>query len=94
MISLNPNLGKIDAVTTATEKYYASRGLTTTSINGREVDLTYLHIKEWIDCIRDGGTPSSNIDTGFEEGIACLMAHKSYLEKRAVEWNPIDKKIV
>jgi len=94
MISFNPNSGKIDAVTTPTEKYYASRGLITTNINGRETDLTYLHIKEWIDCIRNGGTPSSNIETGFEEGIACLMAHKSYLEKRAVEWNPIDKKIV
>lgn len=94
MISLNPNSGKVDAVTTATEKYYASRGLTTTRINGRETDLTYLHIKEWIDCIRNGSTPSSNIDVGFEEGIACLMAHKSYLEKRAVEWDPVNKKIV
>lgn len=94
MISLNPNSGKVDAVTTATEKYYASRGLISTTINGRETDLTYLHIKEWIDCIRNGGTPSSNIEMGFEEGIACLMAHQSYLKKRAVEWDPVNKKIV
>jgi hypothetical protein len=94
MISLNPGLGKIDAVSSPTEKYYASRGLTSTSINGRETDLTYLHIRDWIDCIRNGGTPGANIEMGFEEGIACLMAHRSYLEKRTVEWDPVNRKIV
>ena len=34
MVSFNPNRGSIDAVTSATEKYYAARGLTTTTING------------------------------------------------------------
>lgn len=94
MLSFNPNLGTIDAVTSATEKYYAARGLTTTTINGRQVDVTYLHIKEWIDCIRSGGTPSANIECTFEEGIACLMAHKSYIEHRRIEWDPIKRKIV
>jgi len=94
MVSFNPNSGKIDAVTTATEKYYAARGLTTTTINGRPVDVTYLHIKEWIDCIRNGGTPSSNIERAFEEGVTCQMAHKSYVEKRRTEWDPIKRRIV
>lgn len=94
MISFNPTSGKIDAVTSATEKYYAARGLTTTTINGREVDLTYMHIKEWIDCIRNGKTPSADIEKTFEEGIACIMAHRSYLEHRRMEWDPVNKKIV
>ena len=94
MISFNPTSGKIDAVTSATEKYYASRGLTTTSINGRQVDVTHLHIKEWIDCIRNGGTPSANMELAFEEGIACLMAHRSYLEHRRMEWDPVNRRIV
>jgi len=94
MLAINPGSGNIDAVTSATEKYYASRGLTTTNINGRQVDITHLHIKEWVDCIRNGGQTSANIDRAFEEGIACLMAHKSYLEKRAVQWDPVNKKIV
>lgn len=94
MISFNPASGKVDAVTSATEKYYAARGLTTTTINGRKIDLTYLHIKEWIDCIRKGGTPSANMERTFEEGITCLMAHRSYLEHRRMEWDPINKKIV
>ena len=94
MVSFNPNSGKIDAVTSATEKYYAARGLTTTNINGLQVDITYLHIKEWIDCIRNGKTPSANIERAFEEGVACLMAHKSYIEKRRTEWDPVKRKIV
>jgi predicted dehydrogenase len=94
MVSFNPNRGSIDAVTSATEKYYAARGLTTTTINGIQVDVTYLHIKEWIDCIRSGKTPSANIEKAFEEGVACLMAHKSYVEKRRTEWDPVNRKIV
>ncbi len=94
MISFNPTSGKIDAVTSATEKYYAARGLTSTVINGREVDITHLHIKEWIDCIRNGEIPSSNMEMAYEEGITSLMAHKSYLEHRRVEWDPVSKKIV
>lgn len=94
MISFNPSSGRIDAVTSATEKYYASRGLTTTSINGRQVDITHLHIREWINCIRNGGTTSANIEMAYQEGVACLMAHKAYVEKRRVEWDPVNRKIV
>jgi predicted dehydrogenase len=94
MVSFNPNLGKIDAVTSATEKYYAARGLTTTNINGRQIDVTYLHIREWIERIRNGGIPSANIEMAFEEGVTCLMAHKAYVEKRRIEWDPVNRKIV
>jgi len=94
MVSFNPNRGSIDAVTSATEKYYAARGLTTTTIGGIKVDVTYLHIKEWIDCIRSGKTPSADIEKALEEGVACLMAHKSFVEKRRTEWDPVNRKIV
>ena len=94
MVSFNPNRGSLDAVTSATEKYYAARGLTTTTINGVNVDVTYLHIKEWIDCIRSGKTTSANIEMALEEGVACLMAHKSYVEKRRTEWDPEKRRIV
>ena len=94
MLSLDSNTGKVDAVSGATSKYYTARGLTTTMINGKQVDTTYLHIKEWLDCIRNGGTPSANIERAFEEGITCVMATKSYLEKRRVEWDPISRKII
>jgi predicted dehydrogenase len=94
VITARPGSGSIDAVTSATEKYYAERGLTSTYVNGRHIDVTHLHIKEWIDCIRNGGTPRGSIDKAFEEGITVMMAHKSYLEKRRVEWDPIQQKIV
>ena len=94
MISLNSNTGKADAVSGATSKYYTARGLTTTNINGRQTDTTYLHIREWLDCIRNGGVTSANIERAYEEGITCVMATKSYAEKRRVEWDPINRKII
>ena len=94
IVSFNPNAGSIDAVSSATEKYYASRGLTTTNINGVNVDVTYLHVREWIDCIRTGKTPTVNIERAFEEAVTLIMAHKSYVEKRRVEWDPVRRVIV
>lgn len=86
--------GNVDAFTSATEQYYASRGLISTTVNGRVVDVTHLHIREWIDCIRNGGVPTANIKCAYEEGIACLMAHRSYVEKRQIDWDPVKNKIV
>ena len=94
MISFNPTAGQIDAVTSASERYYAARGLTTTTINGRSVDVTHLHVREWLNCIRNGGTTSVNIEMAFVEGITCLMAHQSYVEKRPVYWDEVNRKIV
>ncbi len=94
MISYNPGAGQIDAVTSASERYYAVRGLTTTTINGRRIDVTHLHLREWINCIRDGGVPSVNIEIAFDEGMACIMAHRAYIEKRVVEWDDFNRKIV
>jgi hypothetical protein len=93
LVTIDPS-GEVDARTSATEQYYASRGLITTNIGGRRVDVTHLHIKEWIDCIRNGGVPTSNIERAYEEGVTCLMAHKSYVENRRVCWDPVNRKII
>lgn len=61
---------------------------------GYIVDVTHLHIKEWLDCICSGETTTVNIERAFEEGITTVMAQKSYLEKRRVEWDQVNKKIV
>lgn len=94
LLTYNPASQQIDAVSSASEKYYASRGLTTTTLNGRNVDVTHLHLREWLGCIRNGGTTSANIDMAFEEGITCIMAHRAYVEKRCVEWDEVNKKII
>jgi hypothetical protein len=84
----------IDAITSASEKYYADRGLMYTYRDGRTVDTNYLHLKEWIDCIRYGGTPSVPVDKGVEVTLACHMATKAYREKRRVRWDPVKRRIV
>lgn len=93
-LAFNPESGVVDAISSATEKYFASRGLSNTTINGYNIDVTHLHIREWIHCIRTKETPSANIDLAYEEGIACLMAHQSYVEQRVVKWDDKLKKII
>jgi predicted dehydrogenase len=94
MFTYRPGFKGIDAVTSATESYFASRGLLFTYRGGRRVSAYHLLIKEWLDVIRNGGQTSCNIDRGFEEAMTCHMATRSYQEGRKVEWDPIRRRIV
>ena len=94
MFAYRSGAGKIDAITSATEKFYAARGLLYTYKDGKKVDVSHLHLKNWLDSIRTDVTPVCNIDRAFEDTIACHMATKSYLEKRRVEWDPVKRRIV
>lgn len=94
MISYIPGRSQVDAVTSATEQYFAKRGLLYTYIQGKRVDTTHLHIKEWLECIREGKQPSCNIDRGFEEAITAHMATIAFRENRKVFWDAENEKIV
>jgi hypothetical protein len=94
MFTYRPGFTGIDAVTSATAEYFASRGLLYTYRGGRRVSAYHLHIAEWLETIRNGGTPSCDIVQGFQEAITCHMATRSYLEGRKVEWDPVQEKIV
>ncbi|MCW8925383.1 MAG: Gfo/Idh/MocA family oxidoreductase [Xanthomonadales bacterium] len=83
-----------DAVTSASVQYYASRGLTSTYIDGIEWNVVSLHLKNWLDCIRHGGKPSSNIDMAYQEAIVLAMADISYREQCRTAWDAQNRKIV
>ena len=92
--SYNPSASGADAVTSATAKYFANKGLLWTYRDGKRVDSTFLHLREWLNCIRNGGTPSCGIQEGFEEAITAHMGGLSYKTGRRIEWNPGEQKIV
>lgn len=94
LVAYSPGGGGLDAITSATQKYFASRGLLYTYREGKRVGTTFLHIQDWLNCIRNGGQPKCNIDQGFQEAITCHMATQSYLLGRKVEWDPVARKIV
>jgi len=84
----------IDAVSSATAKYFAGRGLLYTYRQGKRVDSTFLHIKEWIDCIRTHQQPSCNIDQGFQEAATAHMATLSLREGVKVYWDKEKEMII
>lgn len=92
--SFTPGKKGADGFVTATEQYFASRGLLYTYRNGKRVDTTHLHIKEWINCIKAGIQPSCNVDQAFQEGISAHMATKALLENRKVFWDKDKQEII
>ncbi len=92
--SFTPGMKQVDAITSPTEQYFAGRGLMFTYRGGKRIDTTHLHIKEWLDCIRGGGTTSCNIDRGFEEAMTAHMGTVSYHENRKVFWDTNKQEII
>jgi len=92
--SYNPAAEGADAVTSATARYFANKGLLWTYRDGKRVDSTFLHLREWLSCIRNGGQPSCGIQEGFEEAITAHMGGIAYKAGRRVEWDAATEKIV
>ena len=90
----HPRMAHLDGVSSATSKYYEDRGFLYTYQGEKRIDTTYLHMKEWLTCIRNGEEPSCSVDKGFEETVTFRMANISYLEKRLVEWDPKNEKVI
>lgn len=77
----------LDAVTSATELYFAERGLLYSYVGGKRYNTTFLHLHEWLECIRTGKQPSCDIDQGFQEAITAHMGTRAYLEGRTMYWD-------
>lgn len=89
----DPRRNQVDGVTSATAKYFDKKGLLYTYIDGKRVDSTHLHIKEWLRAIRNGTALSCGIDEGFEEAVTALMGTLSIRSGKRVEWDSENKQI-
>ena len=89
-----PGQTEVDAISGATELYFAQRGLLYAYVNGKRYDTTYLHIREWLECIRNGQKPSCDIDAAFEEAMAAHMGTRAFLEGRTMYWDKEKEEIV
>jgi predicted dehydrogenase len=90
----DPAAKGVDGVTSATAKYFADKGLLYTYRDGKRVDSTHLHIREWFSCIRHGGQPSCGIEEGFEEAISAHMATLAYQTGQRIEWDENTRRLV
>ncbi len=93
----DPAASDTDAVTSATAKYFADKGLLWTyDAQGRRVDSTNLHMKEWLNAIRknDSSLLSCGIKEGFEEAMTAHMAGISLKIGRRVDWDRATERIV
>lgn len=84
----------IDAISTATSRTYFRGGYGPTYIDGKIIDVTFLHVKEWIDAIRGFGKPSCDIDKGFEESVTFNLANLAYEHKRPVTWDRVNERAI
>jgi predicted dehydrogenase len=99
---LNPNTsliqydsnapGEVDGISSATTKYFMQKGMMYTNKNGKRVDPTYLHIREWLDSIRHGTPTSCDISQAYIEAISTHMAATAYKTGRKTYWDEENRK--
>ena len=77
----------IDALSSAPEMYFAERGLLFSYVGGKRHNTTFLHLREWVECIRQDLKPSCGINEAFEEAITAHMGTRAYLERRTMYWD-------
>ncbi len=94
MFTYSPGSKGLDAVTSATEQYFAGRGLLYTYRDGKRIDTTHLHIKEWLDAIRTDGITSCGLEMGRQEAVTAHMGTLSYHLGRKVEWDAENNTII
>jgi predicted dehydrogenase len=85
--------GEVDAVSSATARAYIKGGYGATYIDGKVIDATFLHVKEWIDAIRNQGKTSCNIDEGFDEAVTFNLANLAYVNNKKVLWDSVTEKV-
>jgi len=78
---------EVDATTTATAQAYIKGGYGATFIDGRVMDASFLHVKEWIDAIRNQAKTSCDIDEGFDEAVTFNLANLAYTNNKQVIWD-------
>jgi hypothetical protein len=42
------------------------------------------HVKNWFDCIRNGGQPNANMDYGYKQGVTVAMGDLAWETNRKV----------
>lgn len=87
MYAYNPASKGVDGVTGATAKYFADKGLMWTYRDGKRVDSTFLHMREWLSAIRNDHGVSCGIEEGFEEAMSAHMSTIAYRTGKRVEWD-------
>ncbi|MCF8244714.1 MAG: Gfo/Idh/MocA family oxidoreductase [Saprospiraceae bacterium] len=93
MYAYDPRAKGVDAVTGATAKYFANKGLMYTYRDGKRVDSTFLHLREWLSAIRNGHKVSCGLEEGFQEAISAHMASVSFRTGKRVEWDAVNRKL-
>jgi predicted dehydrogenase len=93
MYAYDPRAKGVDAVTGATAKYFANKGLMYTYRDGKRVDSTFLHLREWLSAIRNGHKVSCGLEEGFQEAISAHMASISFRTGKRVEWDAVNRKL-
>ncbi len=94
MLTHVPGKDGIDAISSATQQYFASRGLLYTYREGRQVDTAHLHLKEWINAIRYGSPVSCGLKEAVEEAVTAHMGTVAYRSQKKVFWDNDKKQIV
>lgn len=86
---------KVRAQTADTMKWTIDKGILIDVVDGKQINVTALHVLNFVECIRAGNHKTNcDVDAAFEEAVIAHMATQAFHRGRRVRWDPRREKIV
>ena len=64
------------------------------TVKGLDGDLTALHIRNFLDCMRSRETPNADVEVGHRSTTFPLLANVALAERARIEWDPKHERIL
>ena len=68
--------------------------LTGKVVEGKDANLDYLHMRNFLDCVKSRQTPNCDVEVGHKSTIFALLANISLATRSRVEWDPARERII
>ena len=76
------------------EFYSNERGALPVVVQAHGPDITRNHVDNFLDCIRSRKRPNGDVMIGNRSVQAAHLAHRAYLERRRVEFDPVREQVL
>ncbi|MBI1783549.1 Gfo/Idh/MocA family oxidoreductase [Candidatus Sumerlaeota bacterium] len=85
---------KVKAQTSDTSQWTIGKGIYIDIIDGKQVNVTALHVLNFVECIRKGNVKTNcHVDMAFDEAVIAHMATQSFRRGCRVRWDAKNEKI-
>jgi len=76
------------------EYWPLGRNATPTIVKAQPPDMTFDHVKNFLDCVKSRKLPNGDVLIGHRSAQASHLGNISYMQKRRIDFDPVREEIL